>query len=98
MATATSRTAPSMSLRGRPATEAGKYNESGSPAKHAAQAGTEDQSTPVSGDGSALHAAPGSPAAPQAGAIEQSLPRDGRDGGRGGGGGGESRTRSRHRT
>src|SRR5437867_6961583 len=73
-----------------------KYNESWSPAEYAAQAGTEDQSTPVSGDGSALYAAPGPPTAPQAGAAEQSLPRDGRDGGRGGGRGGESRNRSRH--
>ena len=52
--------------------------------EHAAQAGAQDQSTPVSGDGSALHAAAGPAAAPQAGAAEQPVPRHGRArGGRG---------------
>src|SRR5690348_9959407 len=80
-----------------PVTEDLKYNESWSPAEHAAQAGTQDQSTPLSGDGPALHAAPGPPAASQAGAVEQSLPRDGRNGGRGGGRGGGTRKRSSDR-
>src|SRR5690242_19600735 len=83
--------------RRRTVTEDLKYNESWSPAEHAAQAGTQDQSTPVSGDGPALHAAPGPPAAPEAGAVEQSLPRDGRDGGRGRGRGGGARNRSGRR-
>src|ERR1051326_3773327 len=74
-----------------------KYNESWSPAEHAAQAGTQDQSTPVPGDGPALHAAPGPPAASQAGAVEQPLPRDGRNGGRGGGRGGGTRNRGGYR-
>src|SRR5690349_20655451 len=78
-------------------TEDPKYNESWSPAEHAAQARAEDQSSPVSGDGPALHAPPGPPAASQAGAVEQPLPRDGRDGGRGGGRGGGTRSRSRRR-
>src|SRR5205085_4195302 len=98
METATSRSTLTIIIRGRPVMEVGKYNESWSPAEHAAQAGTEDQPSPVSGDGPALHAAPGPPAAPQAGAPQQSLPRDGRDGGRGGGRGGESRSRGNPRT
>src|SRR5947208_313588 len=76
-------------------TEDLKYNESWPPAEHAAQAGTQDQSSPVPGDGPALHAAPRPPAASQARAVEQSLPRDGGDGGRGGGRGGGTRKRKR---
>src|SRR6476646_5072678 len=90
METVTRRTTRITNVASRPATEEGKYNESWSLTEHPAQAGTQDQSAPVSGDGPALHAPPRPPAAPQAGAVEQPLPRDGGDGGRGGGRGGES--------
>ena len=61
---------------------------------HPAQAGAEDQSTPLPGDGSALHAPARPPAAPQAGAAQQSLPRHGRAGGGGRGGRGRGRRKS----
>src|SRR5690606_32481037 len=59
-------------------------HEDGSVSGYCAQAGDEDQSTPVPGDGSALHAPARPAAAPEAGIAEQPLPRDG-GGGRGGG-------------
>ena len=74
---------------------AGARHEDRHHQKHAAPAGAEDQSTPLPGDGPALHAAPRPPAASQAGAPQQSLPRDGRT--RGGRRGGGSRPRPRHR-
>src|SRR6266576_2132532 len=98
METVTRRTTRIANVASRPAMEEGKYNESWSLAEHPAQTGTQDQSTPVSGDGLALYAASGPPAAPEAGAVEQSLPRDGGDGGGGGGGGGrEPRNRDSDR-
>ena len=65
--------------------------------EHPAQAGAEDQSSPVPGDGSALHAAARPAAAPQAGAPQQSLPRHGRAGGRGGGRGRDREPRASRR-
>jgi hypothetical protein len=54
---------------------------------HPAQAGDEDQSTPVPGDGSAVHAPARPAAAHQAGDAEQSVPRPGGAAGRRGGDG-----------
>ena len=63
----------------------------GSLAAHQPAPGAAGQSAPVPGDGHAVHADDGPPAAPQAGAAGQSLPRAARAGG------GGPRSRSRRR-
>src|SRR5690606_17591817 len=61
--------------------------EDGPVSGYAAQAGDEDQSTPVSGDGSVVYAPPRSAAASEAGASQQPFPGDGGGGGGRGGSG-----------
>ena len=84
-------------LRARFATEGERPVRHGTQPEHLAPAGAEDQSTPVPGDGPALHAAARPAAAPEAGAADQSVPRDDRAGRGRAGSGGRERGRGNER-